>query len=141
MELETTVPVAASPAEVWEVLADVERWPTIIAIYQKLERIDNGPLQVGSEAWIKESGFPRMRWKVTTLEPGRSFVWESRVGGVTNVAGHEVVADGDGSKLTISLKERGPMAGVVGLLYGGRLKKVVSQEAEGIRRAAESAAH
>jgi len=47
-------------------------------------------LAVGSEAVVRQPGLPRTRWRVTELEPGHSFTWESAAGGVTTAGSHIV---------------------------------------------------
>jgi hypothetical protein len=94
---------------------------------------------VGSEATVRQPRLPTTRWRVTELEPDRSFVWETRSGGVTTVGDHRVEPDGPGSKITITLRTHGPLAGVVDLLMGGVARRYASMELEGFRSAADAA--
>ena len=94
---------------------------------------------MGSEAILKQPSLPSARWRVTELEPDRSFVWESRNGGVTTVGDHRVEPDGPGSKITITLRTHGPLAGVVDLLVAGVARRHVAMELEGFRSAADAA--
>lgn len=138
MEREVSTHADAAPEDVWGLFVDVERWPEMTKSIREVRRLDSGPLLVGSEAVIRQPGLPRARWRVTELEPGRSFVWESSSGGVTSVGGHAVDADGQGSIITLTLRLHGPMAGVVEALVGRRAQRNMTMEMEGFRRTAES---
>jgi Polyketide cyclase / dehydrase and lipid transport len=48
-----TVRVAAAPQRVWEVLADVENWPSWTPSVTSITRLDGGPLRIGSKVKIK----------------------------------------------------------------------------------------
>lgn len=137
VEITVTVAVAAPPDAVWPLFVDVERWPEWTPSMQHVRRRDAGPLRVGSEADVKQPGMPKAVWRVTELEPGRRFTWEVASPGVTTTAVHLVEPDGDGATVTLTVRQSGPLAGLVGLLLGGRIRRMVEQEADGFRRQAE----
>ncbi len=139
MERLFTTQVDAPADDVWRLFVDVERWPELTESMREVSRIDSGPLRVGSEALIKQPGLARARWKVTELEPGRSFTWETATAGVTSVGAHLVEPGEGGSTITLSLRQTGPMARLVGRLLGSRINRYLSMELEGFRRGAESA--
>ena len=56
---------------------------------------------------VKQPGLPRARWRVTEMEPGHSFIWETVSAGVTTVGRHFVTADGQGSQITLTLRLEG----------------------------------
>ncbi len=138
MEFTVTVPVDASPDRVWALFVDVERWPELTPSMSNVRRIDTGELRLGSTAMIKQPGLPPAMWRVTELEPGRVFTWESRSTGVTTSGRHEVEPAGAGARITLTLRQTGPLAGVLGWLLGGRIRRSVTQEAQGFRRRAEA---
>jgi uncharacterized membrane protein len=138
MEHHVTTAVDAPPEQVWPLFADVERWPEMTKSIRGVRRVDSGPLRVGSEAVIKQPRLLRARWRVTELEPGHSFTWEATTGGVTTVGGHIVDADGQGSKITLTLRLHGPFARLVYAFAGRLSRRYLSMELEGFRRAAES---
>ncbi len=132
-----TAAVAAAPEAVWDLFIDVERWPEMTQSISQVRRVDSGPLRVGSEAVVEQPRLPRARWRVTQLEPGRSFTWETTALGVTTVGGHAVEAGPRGSVVTLTLQVRGPLARPVYALVRGRSRRYLSMEVEGFRRAAE----
>ena len=98
MEHRVTTAVSAPPEQIWLLFVDVERWPEMTESISEVRRLDSGPLRVGSEAIVKQPRLPRARWRVTELEPGRCFTWETTNGGTTAVGGHTVAASGQGSQ-------------------------------------------
>jgi uncharacterized protein YndB with AHSA1/START domain len=139
MDYRRTVQVATDPATLWDGLVDVEAWPKWTASMQRVERLDAGDLHVGSAARVKQPGFLPSTWRVTELEPGRSFTWQSSSPGITTRGEHLIANDGATTTLTLTLHQRGPLASLVGLLAGRRSRRYVDMEAEGLRRAAEAA--
>ena len=54
MHLETSVEIGATPAEVWSVLVDIDRWPAWTETVSELERLDTGPLGLSSRVRLKQ---------------------------------------------------------------------------------------
>ncbi len=77
MEYQISVDVDAPPDVVWAVMSDGERWHEWTASVTSVRRLDKGPLRIGSRALIRQPRFPPAVWKVTALEPGHSFIWQS----------------------------------------------------------------
>jgi uncharacterized membrane protein len=137
MEHQVTTTADAAPADIWRLYMDVERWPEMSKSTREVRRLDRGPFQVGSEAMVRQPGLPRTRWRVTELEPGHSFTWETVNTGLTTVGWHTVEASGPGSLITIGIRLRGPLAGVTEALVGRRAQRSITMEMEGFRRTAE----
>lgn len=135
-----SVAIAAPAALVWELTVDIEAWPRLSPSMSEVRRLDAGPLQVGSEAEVTQPGLRPATWRVTTLEPGQLFVWASSATGVKSVGEHLIVPDGDGCKLMLRINQTGPLAWLVGLVYGRKIRQFVEAELEGFRTAAEAAA-
>jgi uncharacterized membrane protein len=140
MEHHVTTAVDAPPEAVWDLFVDVARWPEMTKSISSVRREDSGPLRVGSEAIVKQPRLPRVRWRVTELEPGRSFTWEAASPGVTSVGGHTVDLNGQGSVVTISLRVHGPLARPVYALVRGLSQRYLAMETDGFKRTAESQA-
>src|ERR1700757_2878786 len=139
MEHRVTTTVDASADEVYRLFIDVERWPEMTASIREVRRLDSGPIRVGSEAIVRQPRLPSARWRVTELEPGRTFIWETTAAGVTTVGDHLVEQDGERAVITITLRMHAPLAWRATALWGGLARKHVAMELEGFRRTAESA--
>jgi uncharacterized membrane protein len=139
MEHHVTTAADASPEQVWALFADIERWPELTKSISAARRVDEGPLHVGSEAIIEQPRLPRACWRVTDLDPGRSFTWETSARGLTTVGGHIVDADGQGSRITLTLRMHGPLAPLLYAITSRLSRRYLTMEMEGFRRAAESA--
>ena len=139
MEHRLSTAVAAPPEQIWPLFMDLERWPELTESITSLRRLDTGPLHIGSEAVIKQPRLPRARWRVTELDPGHSFTWETKVGAVTSVGGHIVTPQGQGSEIILTLSLHGPFARTADALIGRFSQRNLTLELDGFRRAAESA--
>lgn len=132
--------IAAPPEAVWRLTVEVEDWPKLTPTMTEVRRTDDGPLRVGSQALIRQPRLRPARWRVTALDPGRSFVWQATAGGVTTVAEHRVAPADGGTRMTVGIRLSGRLAWLVGALYGRRIRRYITTEAEGFRKAAEAAA-
>jgi carbon monoxide dehydrogenase subunit G len=120
--------IAADPRTVWEALSDVARWPEWLDTVRSVDRLDSGPLHVGSKARITQPKLPKALWEVTELVDGGLFTWESRAPGVLSIGRHEVAPEGEGSRVTLSIEWRGPLAPVLRLLWGRLTREYVERE-------------
>ena len=136
--LKHTVTIAAPPEQVWTVLVDVERWPERIPTVDGVERLDAGPLAVGSRTRVEQPRLPTAVWTVTELADGSSYTWESRSPGVTVTAAHEVEPHPDGSRLTLAVTVSGPLSGIGWMLTRSLTQRYVETEAASIKGYAES---
>ena len=76
---------------------------------------------------------------MTAFEPKHYFAWQAGAPGVQTVAGHHVEATGSNStRVTLSLSWRGPLAPLIGLLYGKRSRRYVGMEAQGLKQCCEA---
>src|ERR1700723_1209767 len=89
--------ILAPLAKVWAVLVDVERWPEWTPTVTRAERLEPGPLALGTPtrpASCTRIAQPKLRpavWRVTQLDREKGiFVWQSRASGITVSAGHFV---------------------------------------------------
>lgn len=130
--------IDAEPDTVWSVLTDVENWPSWTASVRSVQRRDAGPLRAGSAALVRQPGLRPQVWRVTELAERACFTWQARGRGLTTTGYHLLATDGDAVLATIGIRQHGPLAGVVGALFGARIRRFVTLEAEGLRRAAEA---
>jgi uncharacterized membrane protein len=138
VEHRVTASAAASPDEVWRLFTDWERWPEMTQSIRALRRLDSGPVKVGSAAVVRQPRLPPVRWRVTELDPGRSFIWEARSLGVVTMGGHLVEEGEQGSVITLTLRHQGPLASLMDALTSRLSDRYISMELEGFRRTAEA---
>lgn len=150
MDVTRTVVIETAPAEVWAVLRDVEHWHTWTASIGSITPLDGtGHLTEGRRFEVRQPKLPKAAWTVTSVEEGPerfSFTWANKSPGLTSEGDHVVEmapagesgSVGDRSLVTLRLSQRGPLAGVLGLLYGGLTRRYVDLEAEGLKRRCET---
>lgn len=139
--VEVIVEIGAPPDVVWEVLADVEKWPEWTASMTRVELLDDRPFGKGSRARIKQPKLPAATWRVTAFEPGKGFTWESNSPGATMIAAHTVEPlDGGGSLVVLAVEPQGLLAGIVGQVGKGLIQRYVEMEAAGLKRRSEALA-
>jgi len=140
MRFEESIDIDAQQERVWEVLSDLEAWPQRIETVDVVELLTPAPISKGSRVSLKQPKLPEGTWDITVWDAPSYFEWRQKSGGVTSVAGHRVEMLEEGrSRLTLSLDMRGPLILVVGLFYRGLTKRYMTIEAQGMKRAAESA--
>jgi len=140
MHFEHSIDVDSGQQRVWEVLTDLEAWPQRIETVDAVELLSPAPLGKGSRVRLRQPKLPEGIWEVTVWDPPSYFEFHQQSGGVTNVAGHRVEALDDGrSRLTLTLNMQGLLVPVFGRIYKGLTNRYMTLEAEGMKRAAESA--
>ena len=140
MRFEQSIDIDAGQQRVWDVLTDIEAWPQRIETVDVVELLTPAPVGQASRVRLKQPRLPEGTWEVTAWEAPSFFEWRQKTSGVTSVAGHRVQALEEGrSRLTLTLEMRGLLVPVVGLFYKDLTNRYMTIEAEGIKRAAESA--
>lgn len=141
MRFEQSIDVDAPVETVWSFIADVETWHEWTPSISRIERLDDEPFGLGSKARVKQPRFPALVWEVTAFEPGRSFSWTQKSPGMTSVGDHAAEPrTGGGTRVTLAVEQRGPLAPVFGLLTGRLTRRYVDMEARGLKARAEAAA-
>ena len=139
MHFEQSIDIDAQQQRVWEVLSDVEAWPQRIETVDLVELLTPAPMGEGSRVRLKQPKLPEGTWEVTVWDAPSYFEFRQKPGGVTSVAGHRVEALEEGrSRLTLTLDMRGLLVPVA-LFYKGLTNRYMTVEAQGMKRAAESA--
>jgi uncharacterized membrane protein len=140
MHFEQSIDINAQQQRVWDVLSDLESWPQRIETVDVVEVLTPAPVGEGSRVRLKQPKLPEGTWQVTVWDAPSFFEYRQRSGGVTTVAGHRVEAlEEDRSRLTLTLDMHGLLVPVVALFYKGLTNRYMTIEAQGMKRAAESA--
>ena len=141
MRFEQTIDIDASQQQVWDVLTELDAWPRRIETVDEVEVLTPPPLAQGTRVRLKQPKLPQGTWEVTAWDAPSFFEWRQKSGAATTVAGHRVEAVGEGrSRLTLTLEMRGLMTPILALVYTSLTTRYLRLEAEGMKRAAESAA-
>ena len=113
-------------------MSDVERWHECTASITRVTRLDDGPMRAGSRARVKQPRLAAGVFEVTSWIPGRSFEWVTRPPGVTGIARHVIEPTPGGSRVTLSVEFRGPLARLVAWWYGTLTRRYLEMEAAGL---------
>lgn len=133
MRYEVTVDIAAPAEKIWTVLRDVEHWSDWSPTINEITKLDDKPFDVGSRARVKQPKMAPAVWEVTELEPGRSFVWQTKIMGVAMVAGH-YIDDTDGAcSVRLTLDMSGGLAPLLNVLGGKRARHYVDLEGSSLK--------
>ena len=136
-DFRTSIEIDAPPERVWSVISDVERWHEWTASITSVERLDQGPLRIGSRARVRQPKLPENRFEVTALEEGRGFSWISTSPGLRGVGHHWIEPTSKGCRVTLGVDFRGPLAWPISLLYGSLTQRYIDMEAAGLKRRSE----
>ena len=140
--LENELVIDAPVAAVWQLTEDVEGWPTTTPTITSLERLDSGPIRIGSTARVKQPGQRAAVWTVSTFRPLEEFAWGAKVFGVQMVGTHRLTPVGDDRcRNTLSIDMSGRGAQLLGRLAGKRILAAIVTENQGFKAAAEALAH
>lgn len=136
MLYENTLVIEAPLDRLWHLTTDIAAWPAFLPTVQRLERLDDGPLRVGSKARIKQPAQTEAVWTVTRLEPQREFAWETRRMGMRMIGAHylEEVPGGTRNRLTIEVVGRG--AALFMAVLGGAVRRTIREENAAFQRKA-----
>ena len=137
--IERVVHVDASPADVWAVMMDVERWPEWTSSITRVVPEDSSPIGTGSRYRVSASGVPTATFCVSQFIEGRSFTWGTE-SGVRADAGHVIEPEGNGSKVTLSITTRGLLGALFAPLIMRAARRNMQIEAEGLKRRSEARA-
>ena len=134
MDLELSIDIAASPQQVWNVMYQVEQWPSWSASMTSVERIGTGTFGVGSRARIRQPRLPVMIWEVTQFDPGRGFVWQTKSWGAVTRAEHWIAPTNGGSHVVLRVEISGPLEPLFRPWLTKMTRRNMEIEAQGLKR-------
>jgi uncharacterized membrane protein len=135
-----SIDIAAPAERVWQVMSDIDRWHEWTPSITSVKRLGGSTFAVGSRALIRQPRFPPALWKVTSIEPGRSFTWESVAPGVRVVGHHQVEPINSGSRAALSLELHGIFGGLFGRMTRNITERYIDYEAKGLKARSENPA-
>jgi hypothetical protein len=132
------IEINISPPRVWAVMLDVEHWPEWNTAVTRVQRMDVGPLTLGSRTRIWQPKLMPAVWQVTSLDQKRRiFAWTTRTFGMKIVARHQVEAVGAHSRVTLSLHYAGILGALMARVYRDLNWDYLAREANGLRKKCE----
>lgn len=134
-----TVEIDAPPDRVWAVMSDIERWAEWTSTVTSIQRLNPGPLAVGSRMLIRQPKLPPAEWRITELEEGRSFTSVTGSLGVLVTARHWVESHQGRSRVTLSVQFSGVLGPLVARLTRGLNERYLAIEAKGLKGRSEGA--
>lgn len=138
MTITSELLIHASVQRVWELTVGVEAWPQLSpTTMTSIERLDEGPLRVGSTARVVQ---PRQRptvWTVVAFEAERLFSWQAKVLTVTMTATHRLIAQADGCRNVLTVELTGAGHRLLERLAGNKIREAIATENECFKSAAE----
>src|SRR5690349_9591000 len=87
-QLDDEIVIDAPVGAVWDVYADVERWPDWTKSVTEVRYVDGDTLAAGARVRIRQPKLRTTVWTVATVYVGRAWTWESRVPGMHTTAVH-----------------------------------------------------
>ena len=140
MQFEKSIDINAPQQRVWDVLSAIEGWPQRIETVDSVELLTPAPITEGSRVRLKQPKLPEGTWDITVWDAPSYFEWTQKMTGATSVAGHRVDAlEAGRARLTLTLDMRGFLIAIIAVFYRDLTNRYMNLEAEGMKRAAESA--
>jgi uncharacterized membrane protein len=134
--------INASAELVWATMRDVERWPEWTPTVTSVRLRTSPPLAVGSRAVIRQPKLLPALWRIVELDDSlRSFTWVNSAPGVHFVAKHLVVPFGERSRVRLSLRFEGLLAGILGFATRKLNNRYLAMEAQGLKSRVERLAN
>jgi len=142
MITDSSVAIDAPASIVWDLYADVERWPEWTASVERIVALDGPGIEIGKRFEIKQPRLPKLVWEVTDVDPGVSWRWQQRSLGATAVATHEVTAtDAATTVVHQQIEQRGPIGAATGVLMRRLTKRYLELESQGLKAVSEQHRH
>jgi hypothetical protein len=101
-----------------------------------VERLDSGPLGVGSRARLKQPGQRAAVWTVTRFEPDTDFEWSTTFLGIRMAGRHHLESADGGTRNRLSVEITGFGSGMLAKVVGGRIAEAIATENRGFAAAA-----
>jgi uncharacterized protein YndB with AHSA1/START domain len=138
MQTVERVIIKARPADIWQVLADVERWPTWTPTVLSVEPVTRDGFKVGAKYRVTQPKLRPAIYEVTERVPHQVFTWEQKSLGASMVAEHRLTAfDGSGTEVELAFATKGLVGAIAGGMYSKLIAEYVKTEAKSLKQHCE----
>jgi hypothetical protein len=134
----SSIDINASPRVVWNILADVEQWPSWTPTMKRVIKLTPGPLAKGTAVQIVQPKLLPGVWRVTDIHEGRDFTWVQKKPGIRVTASHVIQATPGGVRVTVSIRLTGLLAPIMALLVRRLNRNYLAAEARGLKARSEA---
>ncbi|MEV8373388.1 SRPBCC family protein [Kribbella sp. NPDC056861] len=138
MRFDHSVTVQAPADRVWAIFSDVAKWPEWTPTITAVERLDPGPIHLGAKTRVRQPKLPVAVWEVTELVDGEYFEWVSRAPGIKTTGGHRVESTPEGTVVTATIIQEGPLGWVFGKLYAKLTREYIALEGQSLKKVSEA---
>jgi hypothetical protein len=136
MKFEHTLDIAAEPAKIYQLYANVAQWPTWDP--EVLESSINGAFVSGAVGSVKPKGGPKSQMTFLDVKPNSFFAVQCKLPLCVMRFEHELVLKGAITSATHRVMFSGFLAPLFGRLIGNGIKKTLPATMDGLKRAAEA---
>lgn len=140
MQTVERVIIQATPAAVWRVLADIERWPTWTPTVEHVQPLTADGLRIGARYRITQPKLRPAVYEVTECSPHKAFTWVQKAAGAKMIADHRLIGDDASTEVELSFSTEGLMGAILGSMYAKRIAEYVKTEARSLRMHCEQLA-
>ncbi|MGL4576839.1 MAG: SRPBCC family protein [Burkholderiaceae bacterium] len=127
--------IAAKPADIFNLYADVNGWPKWDP--EVVEASLSGAFTSGAVGTIKPKGGPKSKIEFIDVKPNAAFTAQCKLPLCLMTFVHELAPNGSSTTATHSVIFSGLMAPIFGRLIGTGIKKTLPATMDGLKRAAE----
>lgn len=138
LDFRYAVEIRVPPARIWPVLLDVERWPEWTTSVTRVQRMDIGPLTLGSRTRIWQPRLMSAVWCVTSLdERNHNFTWAANSWGVKLIARHQIIPVKAHSRVVLTFTYTGLVGSILARIYRDLTWDYLAREGNGLRKRCE----
>ena len=111
MRIEHHLPVDAPVERLWELFNDIDRLPDLSPTITDVEKLDEGPVEVGTRVRVQQVGQEPNIWTAVDVEPLERMSWSAPFHGGTMLVVRELTGlGGDRCLLTLQIEVAGVRA-------------------------------
>ena len=133
--IQHTVKTRAKPEAIWKIWEDVSNWNSWDHGIE-YSCID-GPFIEGTTGKLKPKGGPLVHTKLTSVEPLKRFVDESKLIFAKIIVSHDLKVANGATEVTHQIEMKGPLAFLFAFLIGRKMKKNLPEEMRAMVEKAE----